>query len=169
MHPSFRLKPCLLALACAGLLLTGPSALAAEIHPQRSGTPAKTTRPPLSSAQLLAQMLLSEIAAARGMLDDAAYGYGDLARQTDDPRIVRRANEIEMARIMQRVLQKPDEAEAALAHMLATREEIRGPLLLQLPALFSQASDKAAVAKAHKTDNSTKLGRNSVEDSHRGR
>lgn len=146
MHLSFRIKPSLLAFACAGLLLTGPAALAAETRPQRGSTPAKTARPPLGSAQLLAQMLLSEIALARGMLDDAAYGYGDLARQTDDPRIVRRANEIEIARIMQRVSQKPDEAEAALARVLASRPDVRGLLLQQLPAIFAQANDRAGVA-----------------------
>lgn len=142
----FRLNPCLLAIGCAGLMLTTPLATAAEARKPRTESSAPTTHPTLNSAQLLGQMLLSEIALARGMLDDAAFGYGDLARQSNDPRIIRRANEIELARIMQRAEQKPDEAEAALARQLAQSPDSRGRLIMQLPGIFSRNPDKTKVA-----------------------
>lgn len=142
----FRLNPCLLAFGCAGLLLATPFATAADARKPRTESPTKAVRPALNSAQLLGQMLLSEIALSRGMLDDAAFGYNDLARQTDDSRIIRRANEIELARIMQRAQQKPEEAEATLAKLLAQRPDSRDRLIMQLPGIFSRNPDKANAA-----------------------
>lgn len=139
----FRPNPCLLALGLAGALLTLPAA-AADARKPRIEETSRTSRPPLNSAQLLAQMFLSEIALARGMLDDAAFGYSDLARQTNDTRIIRRANEIELARVMLHAQQKPEEAEAAIRKTLAQTPAAREKVLSQLPDIFSRNQDKNA-------------------------
>lgn len=139
-----RLNPSLLALACTGLLLSGN----ANAETPAASAPGKKTSqkqkalPPLSSEQLLAQMFLSEIALSRGLLDDAAFGYKDLAQRTDDSRIQRRANEVELIRISQYLQHKPEEAEATFRQQLAERAENRAGLLLQLPAIYSRMADK---------------------------
>lgn len=143
MQLPFRLNPCLLALGLAGMLLTMP-ATAAEARKPRTEEALRTNPQPFSSAQLLAQMLLSEIALARGMLDDAAFGYSDLAKQTNDPRIIRRANEIELGRVMLHAQQKPEEAESAIRKTLARTPAAREKVLLQLPEIFSRNTDKNA-------------------------
>ncbi len=140
---SFRLNPCLLALSLAGALLTLPASAADARKPRTDDAP-RAARQPFNSAQLLAQMFLSEIALARGMFDDAAFGYGDLARQTNDPRIIRRANEIELARVMLHAQQKPEEAEAAIRKTLAQTPAVREKVLSQLPDIFSRNADKNA-------------------------
>ncbi|MDQ7989709.1 MAG: tetratricopeptide repeat protein [Candidatus Dactylopiibacterium sp.] len=138
-------KSSLLALICASLASVS---LAATPGRPAEGTRSTALRAPLGSAQLLAQMLLSEIALARGMLDDAAYGYADLARQSQDARLIRRANEIELARTMLRAEQNPQGAETLLHRQLAAAApDLRARLLLQLPAVFSRAADKAEAAR----------------------
>lgn len=148
MSLSLRLKPCLLALACSGLLSAWPLA-AAENAPARGGAKSTQAKPPqLASPQLLAQMLLSEIALARGLLDDASLGYQDLARRSDDPRIQQRARELELARIMINAPRQPAEAEAALQELLTRHANERERLLLQLPGIYSRSPDKAQVLQS---------------------
>lgn len=146
----FRLKPCLLALTCVGLVGLTATTRAAESRTQKAAhSSARSTQPdraPINSAQLLAQMMLSEIALARGLVEEAAVGYESLARQTSDPRIARRANEIELARIIQQARMKPLEAEATLARLLGRDAELRKKLLPQLPGFFARNPDKNAVA-----------------------
>ncbi|PLK47963.1 tetratricopeptide repeat protein [Uliginosibacterium sp. TH139] len=140
--PSPRLKPCLLAL---GLLFAGN--LHAEAPRQTKPAQGKNSAVPLNSAQLLAQMLLSEIALARGLIDDAAFGYNDLARRSGDPRIQLRANEIDLARLLLLMQQNPDDAEETLRKLLAEQPAGRERLILQLPGLYGRNSDKAYVLR----------------------
>lgn len=144
---SFRTKPCLLALSCLGLLLASPFAAAttppAKVPPKAA--PTARPQPPLASPQLLAQMLLSEIALARGQFDDAAVGYTDLARRSNDPRIQQRAREVEQARIMLYALHRPAEAEQLLRQQLLQDQEGRERLLLQLPGIYARNPDKDLV------------------------
>ena len=144
----FRLKPCLLAFAISGLLTS--SVLHAKAPAAAStSTPAaaekKPAPPPLASPQLRAQMLLSEIALARGLLDDASFGYSDLARRSNDPRLQQRAREIEFARVMFHAQFRPADAEKILRQLLIQNPEGRERLLLQLPGIFSRNPDKQLV------------------------
>lgn len=147
MATPFRLRPLLLALGCT-FALSGAGAASADTPGAKPDpAPASRPRPPLSSAQLLLQMMLSEIAYARGDVDGALAGYIDLSRRSDDPRITRRANEIATTSILLNASGNPAEAEAAIKAALARQDVTRGTLLLQLPALFARSQDKAAVAQ----------------------
>ena len=123
--------------------------------------------------QLLYQYLISEIAGQRGRAGLALRGMIDLAQRTRDPRVARRAVEIAFqARQMDSALEattlwlelEPDsmvarQALAAITGNQGTLETTRLPLirllaqpprtagvLMQLSALLSRFSDKAAVA-----------------------
>ncbi|MDP5241153.1 tetratricopeptide repeat protein [Uliginosibacterium sp. 31-16] len=147
MATPFRLRPLLLALGCTFALSGAGTAFADTPGAKSEPAPASRPRPPLSSAQLLLQMMLSEIAYARGDVDGALAGYVDLSRRSDDPRIARRANEIATTSILLNASGNPAEAEAAIKAALTRQEAMRGTLLLQLPALFGRSQDKAAVAQ----------------------
>lgn len=84
----------LVALAC-GLLSTGVAAQSsASPHAFGAATdPAPLPRQDMTP-QILYQFLLAEIAAQRGQFGMAAGAYLDLARNTRDPRVVRRAAEV---------------------------------------------------------------------------
>jgi tetratricopeptide (TPR) repeat protein len=83
----------------ASLLLSG-GLMAGAAHAQQplpeEETAAATTVYPAQelTPQIVYQLLLAEIAGARGQLSMAAQSYMDLAKRTRDPRIARRAAEI---------------------------------------------------------------------------
>jgi len=69
-------------------------------HPDTVNAGGKSAQPevklpaiPLTD-ELLYKFLVSEIAGQRGMISVAKEGYMELARQTKDPRVVKRAAEI---------------------------------------------------------------------------
>jgi tetratricopeptide (TPR) repeat protein len=97
MKPTFRLpRP---ARLLASLLLSG-GLIAGAAHAQQplpeEETEAATTVYPAQelTPQIVYQLLLAEIAGARGQVSMAGQSYLDLARRTRDPRIARRAAEI---------------------------------------------------------------------------
>lgn len=97
MKPTFR--PPLPARLLASLLLSG-GLLAGAAHaqlplPEEEAAAAPTVYPAQElTPQIVYQLLLAEIAGARGQLTMAAQSYMDLAKRTRDPRIARRAAEI---------------------------------------------------------------------------
>ena len=97
MKPIFRLpRPArlLASLLLSGGLMTG--AVNAQQPLPEVETEAATTAYPAQelTPQIIYQLLLAEIAGARGQVGLAAQSYMDLARRTRDPRIARRAAEI---------------------------------------------------------------------------
>jgi tetratricopeptide (TPR) repeat protein len=147
MPTPFRLRSLLLALGCASALSGAGIACAETLAEKASPVQISKPRPPLSSPQLLLQLMISEIAFARGDIDTALSGYSDLAARSDDPRITQRANEIATTNILLNASGKPEEAEAAIKSALARQEAARSNLLLQLPAIFARNPDKLAVAQ----------------------
>ncbi|GAB2895725.1 tetratricopeptide repeat protein [Uliginosibacterium flavum] len=147
MSSPFCLRPLLFVLGCA-TALSGAGIACADTPPAKAEpAPVSKPRPPLSSPQLLLQLMVSEIAYARGDLETALAGYGDLAKRSDDPRISQRANEIATTSILLNASGKPAEAEAAIKAALARQEATRGTLLLQLPGIFARSTDKVATAR----------------------
>jgi tetratricopeptide (TPR) repeat protein len=122
--------------------------------------------------KLLYQFLLAEIAGQRGQLTSAADLYLELARETRDPRIARRATELALhGRRMETALEaarlwyeiepgsvqarqalisllaaqgKHDELKTALAALLATEPQQIGQNLLHLNRMFARTGDRAA-------------------------
>lgn len=147
MPSTFWKRPLLFALSCAAALSSAGTACA-DTPPAKAATaPISKPRPPLSSPQLLIQLMLSEIAYARGDVETAMAGYGDLAKRSDDPRITQRANEIATTSILLNASGKPAEAEAAIKAALARQEATRGTLLLQLSGIFARSTDKVVTAR----------------------
>jgi tetratricopeptide (TPR) repeat protein len=126
--------------------------------------------------QILYQLLLSEIAGARGKLDVSVQGYLDLAKQTRDPRIAKRATEValyarrapealEAARLWTSVdpnseaaiqtlagllaggMGKIEELEPQLARLLARHKDGPASLLMGLNRTLARYPDKAEVRK----------------------
>ena len=125
--------------------------------------------------QILLQFLVAEMAGHRGQMPLAVSAYRDLAEETRDPRIAKRAAEIalfarqydaalEAARIWAEVDAESPQARQMLANLLATSgrgEELLdlitktlakagpdlGPELLHLNRIFIRSSNKAAVQK----------------------
>ncbi len=124
--------------------------------------------------ELMYELLLSEIAGARGKLDVSVQGYLDLARKTRDPRIARRATEValyarrpvealEAARLWNELdpasqsavqmiagllaggMGKLEELEPQLAQLLARHKEGPAPLLMGLNRTLVRYPDKAEV------------------------
>ncbi len=124
--------------------------------------------------QIVYEMLLSEIAGARGRLDISVPGYLDLAKQTRDPRIAKRATEIalyarrapealEAARLWATLdpaseaavqtlagllaggMGKLEELEPQLARLLARHKDGPAPMLMGLNRTLSRYPDKAEV------------------------
>ncbi len=97
MKPTFR--PPRPARLLASLLLSGGlmggAAYAQQPLPEEEAAAATTVYPAQElTPQIVYQLLLAEIAGARGQLSMAAQSYMDLAKRTRDPRIARRAAEI---------------------------------------------------------------------------
>lgn len=97
MKPTFRLpRPArlLASLLISGGLMMG--AAHAQQPPPVEEAEADTTVFPAQelTPQILYQLLLAEVAGARGQVAMAAQSYMDLAKRTRDPRIARRAAEI---------------------------------------------------------------------------
>lgn len=96
MKPIFRpVRPARLLAA----LFVSATLFAGGVHAQQDGAEDDASRqaayPPQElTPQILRQMLLAEIAAARGQTGMAARSYMDLARRTRDGRIARRAAEM---------------------------------------------------------------------------
>lgn len=125
--------------------------------------------------QMLLQFLVAEMAGHRGQTALAAGTYRDLARQTRDPRVAKRAAEIavfarqydvalESARMWVDLEPESPQARQTLASLLAAggrSEELSvhvaklleaagpniGPALLRLNQVFSRSPDKAVVRK----------------------
>ncbi len=90
------MKPHILRFALLALttgMMTGSALAAPEAVPARA-----PATPSLSSPQLLLQMFLAEVALARGLLADADALYGEVLKRSDDARIVRRGNDIALAK-----------------------------------------------------------------------
>lgn len=124
---------------------------------------------------MLLQFLVAEIAGQRGQVGLATGTYRDLAKQTRDPRIAKRAAEIalfgrqydvalEVTRIWVDLEPESTKARQTLASLLAASgrsEELSvqvvkllaaagpaiGPSLLRLNQVFARSTDKAAVQK----------------------
>ena len=122
--------------------------------------------------QIVYQVLLAEIAGARGQMGLAADAYGDLARSTRDPRIARRAAEAALiagryeqaltsARLWAEVdpssaqakqmiggllaaMNRADDLSAYLSQQLAVAGPALGPQLMQLNRALARLSDKQA-------------------------
>jgi tetratricopeptide (TPR) repeat protein len=125
--------------------------------------------------QMLLQFLVAEMAGHRGQTALATGAYRDLARQTRDPRVAKRAAEIalfarqydvalEVTRIWVELEPESSQARQTLASLLAASgrsEELSvhvvellasagpniGPALLRLNQVFSRSPDKAVVRK----------------------
>lgn len=163
-------------IAAATCAITTSAALAAT-PPKAQEVAASTTAGPAKelTGQYVYELMLAEIAAARGEYQLAAAAYVDLARRTQDGRVARRATEIslmgqqlqqagEAARLW--VQAEPDsvpalqtlavvlangagsvsELEAPVARLLASGSAPLDSMLMQLPRLYARYPDKAAVA-----------------------
>jgi Flp pilus assembly protein TadD len=126
--------------------------------------------------QIFYQLLLAEVAGARGQIVPAAQSYLDLAQRTRDPRIARRAAELaafsrqadlasEAARLwleldpsssqaqqlaaasMASSSMRVEELQAQLAKTLAVQGDQIGPALLSLNRGLSRIPDKALVRR----------------------
>ncbi|MFA9441579.1 tetratricopeptide repeat protein [Uliginosibacterium sp. sgz301328] len=163
-------------IAAATCAIATSATLAAD-PPKAKELAASTTSGPAKelTGQYVYELMLAEIAAARGEYQLASAAYVDLARRTQDARIARRATEIslmgqqlqqagEAARLW--VQAEPDsvpalqtlavvlangagsvtELEAPVARLLASGSAPLDSMLMQLPRLYGRYPDKAAVA-----------------------
>ncbi len=164
--------------ALAQSVLPSPPVVGAKDAPKpvsKSGAQKKTDGTPVqvSTAELIYQYLISEIAGQRGGTQLAARGMLDLAQKTRDPRVARRAAEIAFQ--SRQTTEARDalllwlalEPDAAVAHQaLGALLGVAGPiepvaatltqwlndksiapaLFEQLPFLLSRYSDRAQVA-----------------------
>ncbi|MEW6165571.1 MAG: tetratricopeptide repeat protein [Pseudomonadota bacterium] len=182
----------LLALPFVALLLAGCLPHAQDVRPEQAAPapaaqPTSATTPDEESVKaetarlpaveltprLLHGFLLAEIAGQRGQLGNSAQLYLDLAEETRDPRVARRATEIglhgrrlDLALAAARIWQETDPASTrarqAFISLLAAQgrfDELRGSIAALLAAepkhlaqnlghlnrLFSRATDRKAV------------------------
>ncbi len=182
MRMAFRLLAFLLAALFAALAQAQPAPATDDDEDDDEPPPAAApAKPPANlplqelTEPLLYSFLLSEIAAQRGGAGIAAQTYVDLARQTRDPRVARRAVEmanfarapqlaLEAAQIWYEIepesLQAPrtitallvsarrvDDAVPYIARLLAGEGAAAGGLM-QLAQLLAQNPDKAANLRA---------------------
>lgn len=165
------MKP-LAPLLIAAALFAGGNVHAAEPaepdDPPAAGLPALELTP-----KILYRHLLAEIAGQRGQMGAAAELYLDLARETRDPRIVRRAAEIALhsrrldiaapaAKLWSEVEPASNQAKQTyigilaaqgqyaelqllVADLLAAEPELIGPNLLHLNRLFARGGDRQAI------------------------
>ena len=179
---------CAMLAACAQQPMQRPAAgetppVRAETQPQPQpkaevAKPAPR-KPPLPSQELTEQILfklmLAEVAAQRGQPNVAVPAYLDLARETKDPRIARRATEVAWsARFVSAALEaadiwlqadpestqareimlvlllnqtQPAEAQPRIEKWIAADPANAGHSFLQLSSLVGRHKDKAAVAR----------------------
>lgn len=183
-----RLRPMMLALFfCSGFALAqdSPSELLVQAAPapvvdqaaEATASVKEDERLPkmVLTEKILYEFLLAEIAGQRGQMAVAAEVYFDLAKNTRDPRIVRRAAEVALyarqyptaleasrmwvaidpqAKEAQRMLAtlllasgRIDELAITLAHDLENAGPRTGDLLLQQHRAFANYPDKAAVKR----------------------
>ncbi|GAB2181163.1 tetratricopeptide repeat protein [Denitratisoma sp. agr-D3] len=178
MRPLSRRTPALLLVALLAGWCAAPAmaddkagaAPAADAPATKAETPTETSS---LTGQVLYQYLLAEIAANRGQLPLSANIYADLARNTRDPRIAKRATEIayfgqqpalalESARIWVELEPesaqarqtfwtllansgKVDELSTALSAALKAEGPNAGGALLLLNRIFLRVQDRAAV------------------------
>jgi tetratricopeptide (TPR) repeat protein len=180
MSPRSLLSP-LLCFALGIGLAAGAMAASAEEPAASASEPVAASKPAeLPSAltpKILYQFLLSEIAGARGNLPLASQGYLELARDTRDPRIARRAAEVslyarrvpealEAARLWNELepdnpqavqmlagllaggMGRLDELEPQLARILARSPEGPAALLMALNSTLQRYPDKAEVRRS---------------------
>ncbi|HEX5127157.1 MAG TPA: tetratricopeptide repeat protein [Rhodocyclaceae bacterium] len=167
-----------LLLACTAVALSS-LAFAADPSKADSSAPDKAQLQPSQelTGQILGELMLAEIAAARGQFIVASQTYLDLARRTRDARIARRATEIAVvgqqledageaakiwvavdpnsptalqtfAQVMAGGYGKLEELEAPLAKLLSRELAPTEAILLELPRLYGRFPDKAAAAAA---------------------
>lgn len=183
-----RLRPVMLALFfCSGFALAqdSPSELLVQAAPapvvdqaaEATASVKEDERLPkmVLTEKILYEFLLAEIAGQRGQMATAAEVYFDLAKNTRDPRIVRRAAEVALyarqyptaleasrmwvaidpqAKEAQRMLAtlllasgRVDELAVNLSQDLAQAGQRAGDLLIQQYRGFASYSDKAAVKR----------------------
>ncbi|KAF7598452.1 MAG: hypothetical protein CGU29_12560 [Candidatus Dactylopiibacterium carminicum] len=132
------------------LLLLSLFAVTAQAAPAASAKrkPAVDRVETLSSAQLLQQMFLAEVALARGLLADADVLYGEMIKRSDDERIIRRGNDIALANVARALEAAPVDAEQALRERLQRSQASRALMLMQLPALYARQADKQGALHA---------------------
>lgn len=179
----------LLPLFLAAALITGCAPLAQQARPEAAAVPsqadvekaeAEAEEKALAklpnvelTPKLLYGFLLAEVAGQRGQVADAAEIYLDLARETRDPRIARRATEIALhSRRLDTALQAAriwretdpdstaarqamigllaavgqfDELKSALPPLLAAEPQFLARNLLHLNRLFSRGGDRKSV------------------------
>jgi tetratricopeptide (TPR) repeat protein len=149
-------------------------ALSAHADDEPDKSPANLPAQELTP-QIFYQILLAEIAGSRGQIGLAAEAYGDLARSTRDPRIVRRAAEaalmagryeqaLSAARLWAEIepaspqprqmiggllaaMNKSDELVAYLSQEFAAAGDSLGPQLMQLNRSLVRFSDKEAMLR----------------------
>ncbi|MBL8483114.1 MAG: tetratricopeptide repeat protein [Rhodocyclaceae bacterium] len=162
--------------ACAVWAPTVRAADAADADDDAPDTPVAAERLPRQelTSRIVYQLLLAEIAARRGQFEVAVPAYLELAKNTRDPRIARRATEfalyarqrtaaLEAARLWaeldpqspqaQRTLtglaahgSDPAEVEPQIAKLLAEQGPKTGEALLQLNRFLANMSDAGVVA-----------------------
>jgi tetratricopeptide (TPR) repeat protein len=179
-----KLLPPLLILA---VLLAGCAPLAQQARPAPAPSQAEVDKAEAEEQEkalanlpnveltpkLLYGLLLAEMSGQRGQLADAAEIYLDLAKETRDPRIARRATEIALhSRRLDIALQSAriwretdptstparqamigllaaaggfDELKAAIPPLLAAEPQHIGRNLIQLNRLFARGGDRTAV------------------------
>lgn len=183
-----RLRPMMLALFfCSGFALAqdSPSELLVQAAPapvvdqaaEATASVKEDERLPkmVLTEKILYEFLLAEIAGQRGQMATAAEVYFDLAKNTRDPRIVRRAAEValyarqyptalEASRMWVAIDPQAKEAQRMLATLLLASGRIdelaitlaqdlenagprTGDLLLQQHRVFANYPDKAAVKR----------------------
>lgn len=171
------MKP-LLPLFFAAALLASGGLRAAEAAPEKTGTAAEDAADSRLPAieltpKLLYRLLLAEIAGQRGQLGNAAELYYDLAQETRDPRIARRATELALhGRRMDIALPavqlwldidrdsiqahqtqisllategRYDELRIAVARLLTADPQHIGQSLMHLNRLFARGGDRLAI------------------------
>ena len=123
-----------------GACAQAPETLVVSPHEQ-DGDLAATNLPRLElTPQLLYKLLLAEVAGARGNIAVAAGTYLDIARNTHDPRIARRAMEVAM------YARQPDQAlEAARIWADTDDESLLAQQTLAGLLLSAKRTDEAAV------------------------
>ncbi|MCX9155565.1 tetratricopeptide repeat protein [Niveibacterium sp. 24ML] len=164
-----------LGLAAGALVVAAQEPAASASEPLAASKPAEI--PSALTPKILYQFLLSEIAGARGNLPLASQGYLELARETRDPRIARRAAEVslyarrvpealEAARLWNELepdnpqavqmlagllaggMGRLDELEPQLARILARNAEGPAALLMALNSTLQRYPDKAEVRRS---------------------
>lgn len=172
--PNYLIACCLLLTACAQTpQRTEPAQPVAPVEPQAEAGP---VLPDLElSDELLYEFLLTEIANQRGHTALAVKGSADMAKQTGDPRLAKRAAQLAVesgdmsksidalrywreveptsifaARMLSSILLrggKLDEAQSELAMILEAEKENQGNEFMQIFQMVAPHPDKPAALK----------------------